>query len=391
MSIRLRWSFLFLLLLPLAVAFALWRWWQGPLLPGYQVVQRPLVQRIVASGEVGSQSLTKIGSEITGVVRSRLVREGDRVTAGQLLIELKDDEQQAKLREAEAALRQLESASRPQAEAAAREAQSNLQQARRERERRETLFSRHLLASEALEQARQAEASATAAAERAQLALNDLQSGGNQAQVLRQRLEQARAALAKTRILAPCAGVVQSRAVEPGDQVQSGRTLLEIARDGSREIVLPLDEKNIAPLAVGQSAQVVADAFPERPLNARVSWLAPAVDSSQGTLDVHLELLEPAEFLLQGMTVSVGILTGRRDSALVLSNDVLHAQDGVRASVLRLRDGTVEAVGIRLGLRGTGLSEVVEGLAAGDVLLAGKASAGQRARVQLQPLAEGQP
>ncbi len=384
---RFRWSYLLFVLLLAALAFAGWRSWQGPLLPGYVLESRPLVQRIVASGTVGSASLSQLGSEITGVVRARHVREGERVSAGQLLIELKDDEQQAKLREAEAALRQLEAASLPQARAALREADSNLAQARRERERREQLLARDLLAREAVEQARRAETSAAAGAERARLALADLQEGGQQRRVLQQRIQQARATLEKTRILAPAPGVVVSRAVEPGDQVQAGRTLLSIARDGSREIVLPLDEKHIGPLAPRQSATVIADAFPERALAARVDWLAPAVDSSQGTLDVHLELTEAAEFLRQGMTVSVAIRTAERTSALVIPDDALHERRGDAASVLRLRaDGTLERVAVRLGLRGTALTEVLEGVQAGDVLIAGKASAGQRARLAAQPL-----
>src|SRR5690554_7796300 len=134
----------------------LWRPWQAPLVDGYQLEERPLVQRVVASGEVSSQSLARIGSELTGVVKARHVREGDRVAAGDLLIELQDDEQQARLREAEAALRQLVQSQRPQTEAALREAQFNLAQASRERERREAPVARQLLPAEQGEQARQA-------------------------------------------------------------------------------------------------------------------------------------------------------------------------------------------------------------------------------------------
>ncbi|THG76980.1 biotin/lipoyl-binding protein, partial [Pseudomonas sp. A-1] len=132
---------LLLLLLPLALLLLLaWRHWQGPPLPGYRLETRPLVQRVVASGEVSSQSLARIGSELTGVVRARHVREGDAVKPGDLLLELDDREQRARLGEAEAALRQLIDAERPQARAALREAESQLQRAGSERQRRETLF-----------------------------------------------------------------------------------------------------------------------------------------------------------------------------------------------------------------------------------------------------------
>lgn len=165
------------LVLPLVVLLLLvggwqaWRHLQGPELAGYRLEARPLVQRVVASGEVDSRSLAQVGSEITGVVLARHVREGDAVRAGDLLLELRDDEQQARLREAEAALQQLIDSARPQAVATLREAQNNLDQASRELQRRETLFERKMLASEALEQARRAELTARTARDRAQLSL----------------------------------------------------------------------------------------------------------------------------------------------------------------------------------------------------------------------------
>ena len=379
-----------LLLLPLALlAWFAWRHWQGPELPGYRLAMRPLVQRVVASGEVSSQSLAQIGSELTGVVKARHVREGDAVHPGDLLLELNDDEQQARLREAEAALRQLTDSDRPQALAALREAESRLVQASSERARREALFARQLLATEARDQARYAEVAARTARDRAQLAATALAPGGSAEQQARQRLEQARTALAKTKIHAQVEGTVQTRKVEPGDLVRPGDALLTIARRGSREILLPLDEKNIAALQLGQPAQIVADAFPERPLAAHVSYLAPAVDNARGTLDVHLDLDQPADFLREGMTVSVSIQTARREQTLVIANDALRARQGERAEVLRVAGGRVERVAVKLGLRGTTLSEVAEGLAEGDRVLAADATPGQRVRLREQPLPAG--
>jgi len=382
-------AFPLLVALVLLGGWLLWRQLQGPELPGYRLEARPLVQRVVASGEVDSQSLAQVGSEVTGVVSARHVREGDAVKAGDLLLELRDDEQHARLREAEASLQQLVDSTRPQAQATLREAQHNLEQASRELQRRETLFERKILASEPLEQARRAELTARVIRDRARFAAAAVAEGGSEEQVLLQRLEAARAALAKTRIHAQVDGIVQTRDVEPGDLVQPGRTLLAIARSGSNEILLPLDEKNLAPIELGQHAKIIADAYPDRVLSARVSFIAPSVDTARGTIDVHLDLQEPADFLRQGMTVSVNIDTGRRDQALVLPNDALRARDGSRAQVLRVNTGAVERVNVRLGLLGTALSEVLEGLTAGDLVLVGNAEEGQRVRVVEQPIPTG--
>lgn len=380
-----------LALVVVSLLFWLWKPWQGPLLTGYQLEERTLVQRVVASGEVSSKSLARVGSELTGVVRSRHVREGDRVAAGDLLIELRDEEQRARLSEAEAALRQLLDSSRPQAEAQLRDAQGRLDQASRERQRREVVHQRGLLSAEALEQARQTEATARVARDRARLQLEALAENGSEAQQARQRVEQARIALQRTRIHAAHAGTIQTRNVEPGDLVRPGDVLLEIARENSREILLPLDEKNLGAVALDQSAWVIPDAWPDRVLKARVSYLAPAVNPAQGTLDVHLELLDEADFLRQGMSVSVNIETARKEGALVIGNDALLEREGDRARVLRVADdGAVEQVPVRLGLRSDALSEVREGLAPGDRVLSVTAEPGRKIRFQALPLPGGE-
>jgi len=378
-----------LILLVLLGTGVAWRLWQGPVVTGYRLDTRPLVQKVVASGEVASQSIARVGSEITGVVASRHVREGDLVERGELLITLHDEELQARVKEAEAALRQLAESARPQAQAALVEAEERLTQASRERRRRDDLFRQGSFSAEQREQASQNEVTARAARDRARIALEALAPGGSEEQVVSERRATARAALAKTLIHAEVTGIVQTRAVEPGDLVQPGHTLLEIARLDSSEILLPLDEKHLAPVATGQSARVVADAYPERVLAAQVSFIAPAIDTARGTIDVHLSLLEPADFLRQGMTVSVNIFTGERDAALVIPNDALRQREGHHATALRVADGAVEEVAVRLGLLGTGLSEVLEGLEAGDRVLIQAAEPGARIRFRERPLPNG--
>jgi HlyD family secretion protein len=374
------------LLLIVALGFYASQQLQGPVLPGYEITLQPLQQQVVASGTVSSQALARIGSEITGVLKARHVREGDTVKPGDLLLELYDDEQQARVREAEAALYELTSSARPQAEAALREAQNIYDRASRERQRREFLNARQQISVEQLDQARSAETIALAARDRVQVQLTALAPGGMQEQQLAQRLAAAQAALAKTRIVSSVAGTVQSRDVEPGDLVQPGRTLLEIYSEMGREILVPVDEKSFGALAMGQSAQLAADAYPEILLDATVIFLAPAVDTSRGTIDVHLSLNDEADFLRQGMTVSVTITTEKREQALVVSNDVLRNVRGNSAEVLRVRESRVEKTSVTLGLRGMVASEIVSGLAAGDVVLSADAEEGTRVRVQQRVL-----
>jgi HlyD family secretion protein len=147
--------------------------------------------------------------------------------------------------------------------AALRQAEAQFAQATRERVRREALIERQLIAREALEQAQEAETLARAALDSAQLGLGAVAPGSSGERQLTEQLAAARAQLAKTTVRAGSAGIVLTRNVEPGDLVQPGRVLFTIASDGTTEIEVPVDEKNLFALTVGQTAQCIADAWPD--------------------------------------------------------------------------------------------------------------------------------
>jgi HlyD family secretion protein len=285
---------------------------RGPVLAGYEVTARPLVQTVVAAGRVAAVSRAQVGSPVTGVVIARRVKEGDVVRPGDVLAVLRADDLEAAVREAEAALAQLQQSARPQALAGLREAQARLAQASREAARRRDLFAQQMTTRETMEQAVQAETVARTAAEQAQLTVRSLVAGNPGEAAARARVASARAQLAKTTIRAELAGTVLTRNAEPGDLVQPGRVLFDIAHDGDTEILVPLDEKNLEVLAVGQTAVCIADAYPARPFPATVSFIAPSIDPQRGTVDVRLAVMPVPGFLRQGMTVSVNVETGRR-------------------------------------------------------------------------------
>lgn len=336
--------------------------------PVLQVAVQPLEHWVVASGQIRYHSLARVGAEITGTVAQRHVREGDSVEAGQLLVSLRDDDWQAQLEQAQAALDQLHNQLYPQAVQSLNEARLAWQQAEREARRRSELASQDMVAQEQAEQAKVLAQTGKAALRRAELQEQSLQPGGDEERQLQQRLEQARANLEKTRIRAPFAGRVQTRSVEPGDQVQPGRVLLEIARLDGLEVIAAVDEKYMAPLQLGQEAIVIADAWPQHELKAQVSFLAPTVDEASGTLDVHLQVDDPQQLLRQGMTVSASVLVASKAEALVLPRDYLQPA-GAHVQVLRLSEGELEPVAVQTGLQTTARIEVVSGVQAGDFLV----------------------
>ena len=369
-----------------ALAFWLIQRMRGPALAGYKVAERPLVQTVVATGRVVAVSRAQIGSPVTGVVIERRVREGDRVQAGDVLAVLRADDMEAAVRDAEAALAQLQQSTRPQAQAALREAEARLTQATREAQRRRDLFQQQAIAREEMEQAIQAETTARANAEQARLTARSLLAGNPAEAAARARVASSKAQLAKTTIRAEVAGTVLTRNAEPGDLVQPGRILFEIAQTGDTEIQVPLDEKNLEVLAIGQTAMCIADAYPARPFPAKVGFIAPSVDPQRGTVDIRLTVTPVPSFLRQDMTVSVNVETGRRDKAIVVPNEALTAMDGNRAELWLIVDGRATKRPVQLGLRGLTQTEVTSGLHVGDWILSdARASVAPGDRVRVVP------
>lgn len=373
----------------IAASFAALRWWQGPLLPSYTVASMPIVQTVVATGRVMTVSRAQVGSEITGVILKRLVQEGDRVSRGDLLLVLKSDEIVAQVKQAETALTELATSRRPQAAVDLANAKVQLDQASREANRRRNLSESGSLSTEAKEQADKAERVARNNFESARLAATALAPGNVEEKLLRERLAALQAQLARTQVRAEVAGTVLTRNVEPGDLVQPGRTLLTIALDGSTEIRVPFDERNLPQLALQQHAVVIADAYPDKPFPARINFIAPSIDPQRGTVEVRLAVDPVPEFLRQDMTVSVNIETAKRDRALAIPNDALTNVQGNQASVLLVRNGKIQHQPITLGLRGLAISEVIAGLKAGDHILANPVSSltdGTRVRLKLEKI-----
>ena len=171
--------------------------------------------------------------------------------------------------------------------------------------------------------------------------------------------------LADLRLRAPADGTVVARAVEEGDTVQPGRTLLVLSRPGRTEIVAPVDEKNLALLAVGQQALVSADAYPGRSFAAELATLVPAVAAASGTVTARFAVPDPPAYLLPEMTVSVEIEVRARP-ARSRCRSRRCATWRARRGCSRSAGGAPVRVPVGVGVRGASRVEILSGLAAGD-------------------------
>ena len=369
------------------LAAALWggqRWFLGPQTPVVVVVQRDFVQTVVASGRIESPHRVELGVQITGTVKAVPVNEGQSVQAAQTLIELEDAELVASVRQAELAvtqaqakLRQLREVQAPLAEQAMHQAQVNQDAATRALQRTQDLFDKGFIGQAALDESARAEQVMRSQLKSTQQQLNSARAGGSDMAVADSALSQAqagaelaRARLRYSKVLAPVAGTLIARSVEPGDAVQPGKVLMVLSPAGETQLVVQIDEKHLNLLKIGQTAQVSADAYPDQRFTAELVYINPGVDAQRGSVEVKLHVTQAPAYLRQDMTVSVDIEVAQRSQAVLVPTEAVHDLDTNAPWVLKVVKGQAVRSPILLGLRSQGLSEVREGLTAGDQVLA---------------------
>ena len=191
--------------------------------------------------------------------------------------------------------------------------------------------------------------------------------------------------LAQTRIVAHQDGVVLTRSVEHGDVVQPSRTLMIVAADAEPQLVFQPDERNLAWIALGQKARASADAYPQQVFDAEVSYIAPSIDPQRGSVEVRLRVPSAPSFLLPDMTVSLDLTVARRQKALVVPSDAVRNASTPEAWVFVVENDRLVRKNVKLGIRGEGATEIVEGVEEGAVVVLPDAQpreAGQRVRTE---------
>jgi HlyD family secretion protein len=364
------------LLIVATVAAVMWR-----LMPtrvsATTVMRRDVARTLVLTGRVRPPARSRLGANISGTIREVLVREGDHVARGQLLLRLDDAQAAAGVAQADAALAQAEA----QARSTLVQAERAFDQAERDLGRARTLLAQGAISTREAEVAERTAGDARTAldAARARVAVADAPL----AEIARARavLAVARSQLALTRLTAPAAAIVLARDAEPGDAVMPGQVLLELSFDGPTELVALAREENLDELKPEMAAVASADAYPSQSFPARVDRLAPVVDRAQGTVEVLFAVPAPPPYLRPDMTISINVEVARRAGALVVPRDLVHDAGTEAPWVTVANDGRAVRRDVRLGIAGEREVEIVSGLVEGDPVLPADVAPGARVRV----------
>jgi len=266
-------------------------------LSGLACAARSEKNAITASGTIEAIEVN-VASKVAGQVLVLAVEEGARVRPGDILAEVDHATADIQLRQAEAGvalaraqLALLLSGARKediqQAEAALKQAEANLRlaadDARRMRELSRTASVTVKQRDDAEARLIIAEAQRVAAAE----ALSKVQrlARPEEIQAAEARLAQAEAArdllaksIADCTIVAPAGGIVTHRAVEAGELVIPGATVVTLAELDSVYVMIYLMEREIGRVRLGDAADVEIDAFPGRPFPGKVTYISPEAE-----------------------------------------------------------------------------------------------------------------
>lgn len=317
-------------------------------------------------------------------VRRLLVQEGDRVKAGQLLMELDVADAQAALARAVAQLKSAEAEASAvhqggtQEEVFVTRAQFTKTTAERE------TAAKNLEALKRLQQQGAASAGEVREAEsnlarldtdlnllghkkKDRFAAGDLERADAQASEARANYAAANEALAKCIIRAPREGVVYQVAAKQGAFVNSGDLLLQQAPLKQMLVRAFIDEPDLGRLSTGQPVNITWDALPGRKWQGKLAAL-PSVVKLRGSRNVGeiAVQVENADLqLLPNVNVTVTVVTAQHDNVMVLPREAMRQDDGVRY-VYVIQNGTLSRHNVQTGLSNLTQYELTEGLDPGS-------------------------
>lgn len=248
---------------------------------------RTITQVVTASGKVQPETDVAISPDVSGEIIELPVREGDRVTRGMLLARIKPDFYLTQVEQAQAGVLQS------QANMAQR--QADLLKAEADQKRQRDLFARNAISQSALEDSETQYEVAKAGLDAARYGVQSSDA----------RLREAEEQVSKTVIYSPMDGTISKLDVELGERVvgttqMQGTEMMRVAKLDQMEVEIEVNENEIVHVAIGDTAAIDVDAYPERSFSGVVTEIAnSARTTAAGTQEqvtefpVKVRILDP--------------------------------------------------------------------------------------------------
>lgn len=358
-------------LLVVAVLGALFYYWSRPkpVTVTVTAVERGLVERTVANtraGTVKACQRSRLALSIGGRIDQLLVKEGDQVKAGQLLMVLWNKDRAAQLEVAQAS--ELSAQRERQSICIAAESDQ------REAKRLTNLARKNLVSKESADLAESKARASSASCEAAKA--REVQAEA--------AVSAADAVLEQTYLRAPFDGAVAEVTGEVGEYATPSPPgvmtppAIDLLTDGCHYISAPIDEVDASDIAVGMPVRVTLDAFRDKKFPAWVRRISPYIldqEKQARTVEVEAELeaLPEGVHLLAGYSADMEIILDSGDNALRIPSELV-VDDGFVLVVDE--DGILQRRAIEKGLANWRYTEVRGGLKEGELIVSNIGSVG---------------
>ena len=302
---------------------------------------RALARTLPISGSLSPVTQSTVRAKVPGEIRRVLVREGERVAAGQLLAEIDTVDLQARLDAQVAALE---------------EAKARLSIAAKNRDNAQKLNKQGFISQNAFDTSQSGFEAAAAAVKSAE------------AQV---RL--ARNALQDAVVRAPIDGIVAKKMINAGEKVGVDSPLVTIVDLAKMEIEVLAPAAEIPGIRIGQAATFRVDGFGDRVFDGRLERINPTTEPGSRAITVYLSVGNRDGLLKGGMFAKGSLILDKGEPAPTIPASALQEEAG-QAFVYTVEQGKIGRRAVKIGLREeqTGLVEVVNGLEKGVAVVAAR-------------------
>ena len=345
-------------------------------------VEQGRVEATVANtraGTIKACQRSRLSMPTGGQVADLLVDEGDRVEKGQVLIQLWNDDQQARVAEAGTRVTVAQESVKESCHNAALDA--------REYKRKQGLAAKKLVSEEALDTAQTRASVSSFACAKARAGVETAQA----------TLALQSALFEKTRLRAPFAGVIAEINGEVGEFITPSPPgiatppAVDLIALDCLYVSAPIDEVDAAAIALNMPARISLDAFRGQVFKGRVSRIAPYVkefEKQARTVDIEVtfDALPGDLVLLIGYSADIEIILSQRESALRIPTETVI--DGNRVLLYDSATGLLSYRQFKPGLSNWTSTEVVEGLSEGDDLLLSLDTEGATEGARVTPIAQ---
>ena len=331
-----------------------------------------------AVGAVQARNSTVISSKVVGTITSMRVREGDRVRAGQVLIEVENrdaraqvDKAQAGLREAQTSTEELDRNIRA-AEAGKAAAEANRRLAQSTLKRYQGLRERKSISDQEFDEVQARAQVADAEVDRADKMMQVLEA---RRKMVEARIDQAKADVSGAqvyagyaRITSPIDGVVTVKNADVGTLAAPGSPLLTIENASSFRLEAAVEESRIREIKLNAPAKTIIDALGTEELPGRVVEIVPAANANSRTYTVKIDLPNRPG-MRSGMFGKARFAGGQREAILIPAAAVV--QRGQLTGVYALdAKGIARLRLITLGKKFGDRIETLSGVTQGDRIVA---------------------